>query len=227
MSDVLVTGANRGLGLEFTRQYLARGDNVIACCRTPGQAADLKRLENPRLQIVPLDVGDTASIATLPGLLAGRSLSLFINNAGIYGGQQDLAHADPQEWQDVFMVNTIAPLLLSRALLPLMDRKAPGKLVFLSSKMGSVAENTSGSLYLYRSSKAALNQVVKSLSVDLAGDGLLVAALHPGWVRTDMGGPNGLIDAQTSVSGLMSVIDSLDTSTSGHFINYDGSAIPW
>ena len=157
--------------------------------------------------------------------LAGEKIALFINNAGIYGEQQSLETADWEEWQEVFRVNTIAPLAITRVLLPLM---APGaRLVFLSSKMGSIAENTGGSTYVYRSSKSALNQVVKSLAIDLAPRGLHVAALHPGWVRTDMGGPNALIDTATSVHGLLRVIDHLDAAGSGRFYNYDGQQIPW
>lgn len=227
MNSVLITGANRGIGLEFTRQYLARGENVIACARVPQQAAELLQLKSPQLEIIALDVSREDSILALAGHLAGRSISLYINNAGVYGQKQDLDQVDPEEWLEVFRINTIAPLLLTRVLLPFMDQQSPGKMVYLSSKMGSIAENSSGSTYVYRSSKTALNQVVKSLSIDLTKEGFSVAALHPGWVRTDMGGPNGLIDTQTSVTGLMQVIDGLDQTTNGRFFNYDGSEIPW
>lgn len=227
MNSVLITGANRGIGLEFTRQYLARGENVIACTRVPQQAAELLQLKSPQLEIIALDVSREDSILALAGHLAGRSISLYINNAGVYGQKQDLDQVDPEEWLEVFRINTIAPLLLTRVLLPFMDQQSPGKMVYLSSKMGSIAENSSGSTYVYRSSKTALNQVVKSLSIDLTKEGISVAALHPGWVRTDMGGPNGLIDTQTSVTGLMQVIDGLDQTTNGRFFNYDGSKIPW
>lgn len=227
MNSVLITGANRGIGLEFTRQYLARGENVIACTRVPQQAAELLQLKSPQLEIIALDVSREDSILALAGHLAGRSISLYINNAGVYGQKQDLDQVDPEEWLEVFRINTIAPLLLTRVLLPFMDQQSPGKMVYLSSKMGSIAENSSGSTYVYRSSKTALNQVVKSLSIDLTKEGISVAALHPGWVRTDMGGPNGLIDTQTSVTGLMQVIDGLDQTTNGRFFNYDGSEIPW
>ena len=225
MSHILITGANRGIGLEFTRQYLSRGERVIACCRNPAQASELQRLACSDLEILSLDVSDEASIACLPGQLGGRKITVFINNAGVYGSKQALDQIDPSEWVEVFRVNTMAPLLLTRELLPHMD--AGARLAFLSSKMGSIADNTSGSTYVYRSSKTALNQVVRSLSHDLHGLGMRVVALHPGWVRTDMGGPNALIDVNTSVNGLISVIDNLDESTSGHFVNYDGVDIPW
>lgn len=225
MHTVLITGASRGIGLEFTRQYLDRGSRVIAACREPGAAAALQALACTALRILALDVADPAAIAGLPRLLDGERLAVFINNAGVYGDHQGLADTNWQEWLAVFSVNTIAPLMLTRAVLPHMADA--GKLVYLSSKMGSIADNTGGGTYVYRSSKTALNQVVKSLSIDLAGRGLAVAALHPGWVRTDMGGPNGLIDTATSVNGLLQVIDGLDAAGSGAFYNYDGQPIPW
>ncbi len=227
METVLISGANRGIGLEFVKQYLACGYHVSACCRDPEKAESLQALACGELQVLPLDVADTRSIEQLPDLLAGRAISLFINNAGIYGERQSLEQVDEQEWLKVFRVNTIAPLLLTRALLPLMDRQAPGKLVYLSSKMGSIEDNSGGGIYIYRSSKTALNQVIKSLSIDLASEGLLFAALHPGWVQTDMGGPSADINTFTSVRGMQAVIESLDVSGSGGFYNYDGSLIPW
>jgi len=227
MKTVVISGANRGIGLEFVKQYLAAGYHVSACCRDPENSESLQALACGELQVLPLDVADTRSIEQLPDLLAGRAISLFINNAGIYGERQSLEQIDEQEWLKVFRVNTIAPLLLTRALLPLMDRQAPGKLVYLSSKMGSIEDNSGGGIYIYRSSKTALNQVIKSLSIDLASEGLLFAALHPGWVQTDMGGPGADINTFTSVTGMQAVIESLDASRSGGFYNYDGSLIPW
>jgi len=225
MHTVLITGASRGIGLESTRQYLARGSRVIACCRNPSSASALQAMAGQALEVVGLDVSDSAAVAGLPAKLPGEHLDLFINNAGIYGDHQGLADADWDEWLDVMSVNVIAPLMLTRVLLPLMADN--GKLVYLSSKMGSIADNSGGGAYVYRSSKTALNQVVKSLSIDLASRGLSAAALHPGWVQTDMGGPNALIDTATSVGGLMRVIDRLDAASSGRFFNYDGQEIPW
>jgi len=225
MSNVLITGANKGIGLEFAKQYLSRGNNVIACCRDPSTANELQRLVDPGLDVLSLDVTEETAIERLPALLAGRKVSLFINNAGVYGAAQSLDQVHTAEWQAVIKVNTIAPLLIARALLPSMEEG--GKLAFLSSKMGSIADNSSGSAYIYRTSKTALNQVVKSLSYDLSPLGLAVVALHPGWVKTDMGGPNALIDTRTSVSGMVSVIDCLDLAKSGKFFNYQGVQIPW
>ncbi len=227
MKTVVISGTNRGIGLQFVKQYLASGYQVKACCRDPDKAEGLQALACPELQVLPLDVTDARSIELLPGLLTGTPINLFINNAGVYGERQSLDEVEEQQWLEVFRVNTIAPLLLTRVLLPLMDREAPGKLVYLSSKMGSIEDNSGGGIYIYRSSKTALNQVIKSLSIDLASEGLLVAALHPGWVQTDMGGPGADIDTLTSVTGMQAVIESLDASGSGGFYNYDGSTIPW
>ena len=225
METVLITGANRGIGFEFVRQYLAAGARVIACCREPNRADELQAMACSALRILALDVSKMAEITALPDQLAGESLSLFINNAGAYGSAQTLAEVSSEAWQAVFQVNVIAPLLITRSIQPLMRRGA--KLAYLSSKMGSIADNTSGSTYIYRSSKTALNQVIKSLSIDLADSGLHVAALHPGWVRTAMGGPHALIDTETSVQGLRQVIAGLDAGNSGRFFNYDGQEIPW
>jgi len=227
MKTVLITGANRGIGLEFVKQYLEQGWQVLACCRAPQSATQLQSMACSALKILPLDVADTYSIQALRGLLKDQNLSLFINNAGVYGGPQSLEHVEEEEWLKVFRINTIAPALLTRALLPLMDRSRPAKLAYLSSKMGSIAENSSGATYLYRSSKAALNQIIKSLSIDLANEGMLVAALHPGWVKTEMGGPNALIDTQTSVSGMRAVLEQLGSAESRGFYNYNGAEIPW
>jgi len=227
MEKTLISGASRGIGLEFTKQCLGRGDQVVACCRNPAEAGQLASLAGPNLTVVELDVSDSISIETLPDRLPELTYSLFINNAGIYGQSQSLDQADPDEWLRIFRVNTIAPLLVTRALLPRMSTSGDARLVYLSSRMGSIAENTSGGTYVYRSSKTALNQVVKSLALDLAGRGMAVAALHPGWVQTDMTGPNALIDTRTSVKGLMAVIDALTLEKSGRFYNYDGSEIPW
>lgn len=227
MKTVLITGTNRGIGLAFVSRYLERGDRVIACCRHPDESGALQALTNGALRIEPLDVTDAASRDALVDRLADEQIDLFINNAGIYGSGQQLEDVEEAEWQRVFSVNVIAPLLLTRALLPRLSANPPAKLVYLSSKMGSIADNSGGGTYIYRSSKTALNQVVKSLAIDLAPRSMAVAALHPGWVQTDMGGPNALIDTATSVSGLMAVIDDLDQAGSGRFYNYDGQEIPW
>ncbi len=227
MSTVLITGANRGLGLEFACQYQADGWTVVATCRDPGAAPDLAALG---VEVLPLDVSDLGAVAAFGGQVGARPVDLFINNAGVYGGAKDrqsLGLVDAGIWADTLLVNTIAPLKLIEGLLPALQKGTDPKAVFLSSKMGSIAENSSGGAYIYRSSKAALNAVVKSLALDLAGAGIIAAALHPGWVRTDMGGPNGMIDAPESIAGMRAVIAGLTPAQAGGLYAYDGQEIPW
>lgn len=230
MTTVLITGANRGIGLEFARQYLARGDRVIAACRNISAASALQQLGANHKQLVPLplDAADDESIAAFPQQLQDEAVDIFINNAGVYGPRDGkfgkVAGAD---WLHVLQVNSVAPLLLTQALMPNLRKGKSKKLLYLTSKMGSIADNGGGGHYVYRSSKAALNMVAKSLAIDLASAGFIVAVLHPGWVKTDMGGPNALIDTLTSVTGMVEVIDGLGQQQSGGFYNYDGSVIPW
>ncbi len=229
MATVLITGTNRGIGLEFARQYLGRGDTVLAACRDPSAAAGLKALDGPGgLHPLELDLGDDGSMAALARRLDGRAIDVLINNAGVYGPRSAaLGGLEGEPWRDVMRVNCIAPLLLTQMLLENLRAGGDRKLVFITSKMGSIADNSGGGSYIYRSAKAALNAAVKSLAIDLAGEGFRAAVVHPGWVRTDMGGPNGLIDAAASVSGMIGVIDRLDREGSGGFFNYDGKPIPW
>jgi len=226
MKQLLVTGANRGIGLEFTQQYLANGWHVYATYRQqPGTA--LAGLACDQLTMLPLDVTEDASILALKEQLSGVELDLIINNAGLFGPRdQSLGTVSRQQWLDVLNVNSVAPLMLAQALHSNLAAKK-GTFAVVSSRMGSIDDNDGGSLYLYRSSKTAVNQVVKSLSIDVKAQGIKVIALHPGWVRTDMGGPNGSIDTQTSVNGIRHVLEHIGPADSGRFINYDGTAIAW
>jgi NAD(P)-dependent dehydrogenase (short-subunit alcohol dehydrogenase family) len=230
MSTVLITGTNRGIGLEFTKQYLARGDQVIATCRDVTAATELGRLQDSHgnLELRQMDVANTESMQEFVRQLDGVPIDIFINNAGVYGPSNvSFGEVDAQAWASVLHVNSIAPLMLSQLLMPNLRLGVDKKMLYLTSKMGSIADNGGGGSYIYRSSKTALNSVVKSLAIDLAADGFSAAVLHPGWVLTDMGGPNALIDTKTSVGGMLQVIDGLDQSSSGSFFNYDGSIIPW
>lgn len=227
--NILITGANRGIGLEFCRQYLAQGNNVIACCRTPEQANELKLLaaQYPNtLSLVQLDITQEDQHHELRQQLGELKLDILINNAGAYGSKGlDLSQIEADEWSQIISINAIYPMLLTRNLM--FNLNAPAKVVFITSKMGSMADNQSGGSYIYRSSKAALNAAAHSLAHDGKSRELLVAILHPGWVQTDMGGPNALISAQQSVTGMRSVIAQLDADDSGEFISYDGQPIPW
>ena len=226
MKQLLITGANRGIGLEFTQQYLANGWHVYATYRQqPGTA--LAALACDQLTMLSLDVTEDASMLALREQLSGIDLDLIINNAGLFGPRdQTLGTVSRQQWLDVLNVNSVAPLMLAQALYNNLATKQ-GTFAVISSRMGSIDDNDGGSLYLYRSSKTAVNQVVKSLSIDLKDRGINVVALHPGWVRTDMGGPNGLIDTQTSAHGMRQVLEHIGPADSGRFINYDGTSIAW
>ncbi|WP_263082211.1 SDR family oxidoreductase [Endozoicomonas sp. Mp262] len=228
---VLVTGANRGIGLEFCKQYLSLGYKVYACCRSPESSPELLTLKQKvadRLHVFPLDVTNEGMLKALPHMLEGQPIDILINNAGVYGPKAlPFGQIDDAEWLNVMKVNTIAPLQLAQLLVDNVAASQERKVVLLTSKMGSISDNTSGGSYIYRSSKAALNAVGKSLSVDLAPKGIKVALVHPGWVKTDMGGNNALIDTETSVSGLCRVIEQLSEENSGQFFNYDGALISW
>lgn len=225
---VLITGANRGIGFEFTKQYAQDGWRVFACCRESQHAIDLKALAkaHSNIQILSLDVADFAQIDALALQLKGEKIDVLINNAGIYP-DSSLNDADPNDWLDAFKINSMAPFKMAAAFTPHIANSHLKKLATLSSKMGSIDDNTSGGSYIYRSTKTAANMVMKSLSIDLKPLGIAVVTLHPGWVLTDMGGTNALIDTQTSVSGLRKVIQNLSLSNTGQFIAYDGKAVNW
>ena len=230
MATVLITGTNRGLGLEFVKHFLGRSDTVIATCRDSSSATELQALaaNNENLSLKNLDVSDEQSMAAFATELKDTPIDMFINNAGVYGPRDaNFGNVGSSEWEQVIRVNAIAPMLLTQLIIGSLRQGTEKKLVYVTSKMGSIEDNKGGGSYIYRSSKTALNSVVKSLSVDLACEGFSVAVVHPGWVRTDRGGPNGLIDVQTSVSGMLAVIDGLSPDNAGDFFNYDGSLIPW
>ena len=230
MATVLITGTNRGIGLEFVKQFLARGDTLLATCRDIASATELDRLKvnNEKLQIFELDVSSQESMESLPEKLEGQAIDIFINNAGIYGPRDSVfGNVSADEWSKVFQINAKAPMILTQLLIENLHDGFEKKLIYISSKMGSIDDNKGGGSYVYRSSKAALNAVAKSIAVDLGNSGYSVAVLHPGWVQTDMGGPNALIDTGTSVSNMINVIDNLNTQNSGSFFNYDGVIIPW
>ncbi|WP_150046115.1 MULTISPECIES: SDR family oxidoreductase [Methylomonas] len=229
MSSILVTGANRGLGLEFCRQYAAAGWRVFATCREPGDAAALAELASrfPLLSLHALDVANFSQIDALSAELAGESCDLLLNNAGIYPDNSGLGNLDYQVWAQAFWVNTLAAVKMAEAFLPQVERSEGKLIAAVSSLMGSMTDNTSGGSYLYRTSKAALNAAYKSLSIDLRPRGVGVLILHPGWVQTDMGGKNALIDASESVAGMRTQLDAFTLKQTGGFIRYDGRIAPW
>jgi NAD(P)-dependent dehydrogenase (short-subunit alcohol dehydrogenase family) len=231
MSSVLITGANRGLGFEFARQYLVDGWRVFATCRNPAGADKLKALAKSvgdKLTIVEMDVTNPESIAKAATELDGTAIDLLINCAGITGPSgQRAGNVNYASWANVFDVNTMGPLRVLEAFIGLVARSERKLVVSITSGMGSLADNTSGGSIAYRSSKAALNMVMRSAAIDLAPRGISCIVLNPGWVKTDMGGPNATITPQESVGALRRLIAGLGAKNSGKFYHYDGSEYPW
>ena len=223
MSTILVTGANRGIGLEICRQAKARGDAVIAVCRK--RSSELEALD---VEIVDsVDVRQLADVQALREALDGRRIDMLMNVAGVLS-QQSLGEIDARALDEIhlqFDTNAIAPLLVTQALMDLIPEG--GKVGILTSRMGSIADNGSGGGYGYRMSKAAVNAVGKSLAVDLKPRGISVALLHPGFVRTGMTGHQGLIDADESVRGLLARMEELTLENSGSFRHQNGETLPW
>lgn len=223
---VLVTGANRGLGLEFARQYSADGWRVIACCRSAGDASELKKLGR-KIEVHALDVTSQDTIQHLAKALAGTPIDVLINNAGIHGDRRPFGETDVALWKKIFQVNTIAPVQILAALLENVASSTQRKAVNISSKVGSIGDGPSGGNYAYRSSKAALNMAMVNAAHELKARGITILLLHPGWVQTDMGGPSAPVAVEQSVTGMRRVIDKATQAETGHFYDYTGRQIPW
>ena len=232
METTLITGANRGIGLEFSRQLAEDGWCVLACSRDLEKSDALNKLaaEYPeRITLYALDVTDHGQIEKLSQTLANKPIDLLINNAGVFPDINDrsFGQTDYDSWAHAFLVNTMAPLKMAEEFIAQITQSSRKTIVTITSKMGSVADNGSGGSYIYRSSKSAVNMVIKSIAIDLESNDIISVLLHPGWVRTDMGGPSGLISVEQSVSGMLSVIREVTSADSGKFIAYDGQIIPW
>ncbi|MBY0612538.1 MAG: SDR family oxidoreductase [Beijerinckiaceae bacterium] len=229
MTTFLITGANRGIGLELTRQALARGDSVIAAARDAGaQSLDaLAAKAAGRLQTIALDVVDEASVKAAATSLAGRAIDVLINNAGIIGpDRQSPLDMDFGGLAQTLAVNTIAPLRVTQALLPNLRKSNHPRIVTISSAMGSLSSAASDRI-AYRASKAAVNKIMQGLASDLKRENIPAIVMHPGWVRTDMGGAGADLSPEQSASGILQVIDRLTLASTGAFINYDGKTLPW
>lgn len=225
MATYLITGANRGIGLEMTRQVLALGHRVIATCRNLSNADALSSLGGS-LDIHTLNVTDEAATLLLAERLAGLSLDVLVNNAGFMAERQSVDNMDYGQWMSSFAVNAIAPWRISLAFAKQLDTSAKPRVVTLTSQMGSL-ERAGSDRVAYRSSKAAANMAMRTLAIEWQPRGITVCALHPGWVRTDMGGSNAALDTTQSASGLLQVIDGLTLSDTGCFLDYEGKQIPW
>lgn len=228
METIVITGANRGIGFELTKQFLAAGQQVIATCRHPEQSTELAVLAtSSSLVVYPLDVTDGDSVDHLSKALRGKTIDVLINNAGIMGGDhQAIDDMDYSAWLKTFEVNTIAPFRLVTTLRENLRLSSRPRAVTLSSQMGSLSRKSKGS-HAYRSSKAAVNKVMQVLSMELEADGIIVCPVHPGWVRTDMGGGTADISVEESGAGLFELIDSLTMEQSGRFWTWEGGEHPW
>ena len=230
---VLVTGAARGLGFEYVRQYASRGARVFAGCREPGAASRLAELagEHPeQVEVLQVDVTDAesidAAVATI-GADGDGCLDVLVNNAGVSPRGEEFSNLDAESMQAVYAVNTIGPMIVAQRCHPLLQASARPRVVNMSSSMGSLAKKDYGRHYSYASSKAALNMLTRAAAHDLAGDGIIVVALHPGWVQTDLGGLQATLSPRESVEGLVRVIDGLTPEQSSRFLTWQGEEHPW
>lgn len=227
MASVLVTGANRGLGLEFVKQYLAAGERVYAAARAPGPELSSLARQEPRLSLHTLDLAGLASIDALAQELSGIAIDVLINNAGSFGGEaQRLGHIDYGAFVDTLQVNTLAPLRMAEAFVEHVARSERKLIAAVTSGMGSIAD-TSGGYYAYRASKAALNMSYRNLALDLRARGVTVCVVNPGWVQTDMGGAQAPTTPEVSIAGMRRVFDKLTLAQSGSFMDYRGGTLPW
>ena len=230
MINVLITGANRGLGLGFVKKYLEKNANVLCTTRDISGSKELleckERYPN-NIEIFELDLLKENGAETLANQLNGMPIDILINNAGVGSSNQHFEAVSSKPWLEVLKVNLIAPLIITQSLFENVKKSSARKIYFLSSQLGSIGDNTSGGMYVYRSSKTGLNQVVKSLSVDLKPKGITVVSLHPGWVKTDMGGPNAPVSIDKSIEGMIKVIERTDINDTGRFLNYDGTELSW
>lgn len=231
MKTVLITGANRGIGLEHARRYAERGAKVWATARTPDEApelADLAAMHKGSVQVLSYDARDAAAPATLKAALGDTALDLLFANAGAMGNRrQSFGDVDAEGVLDLVRVNALAPLQLAEALADNVAASERKTIALQTSLMGSIADNGSGGAYQYRVSKAALNMIGRSVANDLRGRGVKVVLLHPGWVRTRMGGPGGKISVEECIEGQQRILDALTPEQSGRFFNYDGRELPW
>lgn len=227
METVLITGASRGIGLELTRHFLQLGYRVISTYRGKPSSELSSVAASGALSLIELEVIDSQSIATLSRLLADTKIDILINNAGIIGPKdQALDTVEPVDWLNTFAVNTISPLLISRALIGNLERSANPRIIALSSMMGALSRESAG-MYAYRSSKAALNKVMQVLALELKAQGIIVCPIHPGWVQTNMGGPNAEISARESAAGIVEFVRNLTMAQSGRFFTWEGKPLAW
>ena len=236
MPSMLVTGASRGLGLEMVRQFVGDGWRIYACCRAPETAADLAALaaeSDGAITLHTLDVSKPEQVRALADEFRGTPIDMLVNNAGLLGCKienmtpANFGSIDYDAWAEVHEINTMAPLRVTEAFVDHVAASDLKLLFFMSTHMGCITELADGGLYPYRSSKAALNLLVKGLSIDLAPRGVRTIAVHPGWVVTDMGGPNAPVNKVDSIAGIRKVVAAYGGDATGRFFQYDGRELPW
>ena len=236
MKNIFITGSSRGLGLEFTKQYLEKGDKVIASCRNPEKATELQELKKEypdTLLIFKLDVTKEEERDKIYENTKSNTenIDILINNAGIVSGNEKkssvLGEVYKEDFSKVFLVNSIAPLLIGEKFLPLLEKSENAKIVNITSLNGSIAKRNVGGKYSYASSKAALNMITKILSNDLRDKGITALAIHPGWILTDMGGPNAPQQKEEPISMIIDLVEKIDISDSGKFLDWQGNEQPW
>ncbi|KAJ9575110.1 hypothetical protein L9F63_007771 [Diploptera punctata] len=245
MNSILITGSNRGLGLGLIQHLLKQAISpkyLIAACRNPEKAEILQDIakKNKNVHVLKLDVSDfngyDAVVKTVESIVKDEGLNVLFNNAGVSSKFTRINLVKVDHMINNFTTNTVAPLMLTKAFLPLLKKASQNKIsqplgvsravvVNFSSILGSIAENEQGGFYPYRCSKAALNAVTRSMSIDLKPDGIIVVSLHPGWVKTDMGGAKAPLQVEESISGIVKTVMSLEEKHSGTFIQYDGKEV--
>jgi NAD(P)-dependent dehydrogenase (short-subunit alcohol dehydrogenase family) len=226
METVVITGANRGIGLGLTRRFLAAGRRVIATCRQPDASGELARLGGG-LEVCQLEVTDADSVAAFCSRLSDETVDVLVNNAGVLGGpRQGIDGMDYSAWLHAFEVNTLAPFRLAAGLRASLRRSQRPRIVTLSSQMGALSRKSTG-FHAYRSSKAAVNKVMQVLALELERDGIVVCPVHPGWVRTEMGGSDADVSVDESAAGLFDLIEKLTLAHTGRFWTWEGEEHPW
>ena len=225
MSNILIIGANRGLGLEFAKQYSNKNHNVFATTRNNSASQELNEIKNSN--IFELDLNSDESLNKFVNEISPQKIDILIHNAGIFRDEQLEQDLDINAWMNEMRINAVIPIILARKLKANIQMAKDKKIVFISSQMGSIDDNYSGRFYFYRSSKSALNSAAKSLSIDWKEDGISILIIHPGWVKTDMGGNNANLEISDSISQMIKVIDDMTLSNSGSFVNYAGKKLEW
>ncbi len=225
MHNILIIGANRGLGLEFAKQYSNKENNVFATTRNKNDAKELYSFKN--IKVFELDLNSDKSLDNFIKDISSQKIDILIHNAGIFRDEQLDEDLDINAWMNEMRINAVVPIILARKLKNNIQMGSDKKIIFISSQMGSIDDNYSGRFYFYRSSKSALNSAAKSLSIDWKEDGISILILHPGWVKTDMGGDNAKLEIPDSISQMIRVIQDLNLANSGSFVNYAGEKLEW